>query len=373
MADELNPNEIGESIHGGGRFNLLLLGSAIIVAMIVGVVLIRSLFARGTASPTATKALDEDDEARDKARIRELESYATIPPARPPVFHFRQLMLRQQRSTATLTPRVQRQPSPFEQWKQQEFLRAHMVPPLVKGFQDKSTLELAQAGDNGASAGLPHSAMLHPAASPYTVMAGSVIPAVLINGINSDLPGPVIAQVSENVFDSATGKSLLVPQGSKLIGAYSNAILYGQQRVRVEFQRLIFPDTSSMDLPHAVGADEAGYAGMTDEVNNHYLKTFGTAAVMALISAGQAVGQIAAFNNGNSGYGPYGYSNQWELATQSAGVGASSELGGVGQQVASRGLNRAPTLTLRPGFMLNVILTSDLVFPGPFKGAQADE
>jgi len=174
--------------------------------------------------------------------------------------------------------------------------------------------------------------------------------------------------VSENVFDSATGKSLLIPQGSKLIGDYSSAILYGQQRVRVEFQRIIFPDTSSMDLPHATGADQGGYAGMSDEVNNHYLATFGTAAVMALISAGQTVGQIAAFNNSGTGDGPYGYSDQWQLASQSAGAGASSQLGGVGKQVIGKNLNRAPTLTIRPGFALNVMLTSDLVFAGPFKG-----
>ena len=368
MPDELNPTDIGESMHGGGRFNLLLLGSGIIIAMIVGVVLIRSLFARGAVSQTATKALDEDDTARDKARIRELASYANPPSARAPVFPLRSLTLPQQRLMTAPPAKVQRQPSAYEQWEQQEFLRAHEVPPLVKDFHDKSTLELGQAGERGASSG-PHSAMLHPPASPFTVMAGSVIPAVLINGINSDLPGPIIAQVSENVFDSATGKSLLIPQGSRLIGDYSNGILYGQQRVRVEFQRLIFPDTSSMDLPQAVGADQTGYAGVSDEVNNHYLATFGTATVMALISAGQQVGQIAAFNNSGTGDGPYGYSNQWELASQSAGAGMSNQLGSVGRQSISKNLNRAPTLTVRPGFILDVILTSDLIFPSPFKGA----
>ena len=120
-------------------------------------------------------------------------------------------------------------------------------------------------------------------------MAGSVIPAVLVSGINSDLPGPILAQVSQNVFDSATGKYLLVLQGSRVIGIYQNASAHGQQRVEIAWQRLIFPNPSSMDLPPMPGADQGGYAGFTDEVNNHYLRTFGTAALMSLISAGQMV------------------------------------------------------------------------------------
>jgi type IV secretory pathway VirB10-like protein len=198
MADELNTEDIGESIHGGGRFNLLLLGTSIIIAMVVGVVLIRSLLARGTVSQTATQTLDEDDEARDRARVRELASYATTPTAPPPVFHFRQLTLPQQHQLSAQPPKPPHQPSAYEQWEQQEFLRAHEVPPLLKDFHDRSTLELARAEASGASVS-PHSAMLHPPASPFTVTAGSIIPAVLVNGINSDLPGPIIAQVSENV------------------------------------------------------------------------------------------------------------------------------------------------------------------------------
>jgi type IV secretory pathway VirB10-like protein len=367
MADEVNPQDIGESIHGGGRFNHLLLILAIGVAMIVGVVLVHGLWGSGSVSQTATKQLD-DDAARDKARVKELASYANPPGSTVPLFHFPQVLIPTQ-PAARPTPKPERQLSAFEQWAREEFLRAHMAPPLVKDFHDHSTLELAQAGSPGASIPSPNGTSLHPPASPYSVMAGSIIPAVLVNGINSDLPGPVVAQVSQNVFDSATGKCLLIPQGSRLIGDYSNAILYGQQRVRVEFERLILPDMSSMDLPHASGADEAGYAGMNDEVDNHYLSTFGTAGVMALISGGQTLGQIAAFNNSGTGYGPGGYTNQWELATQSAGAGAASQMGGVGSQVVSKGLNRAPTLTVRPGFQLNVMLMSDLIFAGPFKGA----
>ena len=198
-------------------------------------------------------------------------------------------------------------------------------------------------------------------------MAGSVLPAVLISGINSDLPGPILAQVSQNVLDSATGRSVLIPQGSRLIGAYQNASSYGQQRVQIAWQRLIFPNTSSMDLPMMPGADQSGYAGFSDQVDHHYLATFGTAAVMSLISAGQAVGQMATLGGGGS-YGPYGYyqPNQWAMAGEAAGSAASGQFGSLGQQMIGNGLSRPPTIQIRPGYQFSVIVTEDLAFPGPY-------
>ena len=163
---------------------------------------------------------------------------------------------------------------------------------------------------------------VHPPASPYTVMAGSVIPAVLISGINSDLPGPILAQVSQNVLDSATGRSVADPAGQPPHRRYQNASSYGQQRVQIAWQRLIFPNTASMDLPQMPGADQARLRRASPtRSNNHYLATFGTAAVMSLISAGQTVGQMAAFGGGGT-YGPYGYyqPNQWAMASQTRGL-----------------------------------------------------
>src|SRR5260370_37423720 len=119
------------------------------------------------------------------------------------------------------------------------------------------------------------------------------MPADMDSGFNSDLPGPILVQVSESVFDSASGKTLLIPQGSRLVGVYRNASTYGQQRVQIAFQRLIFPDTSSMDLPQMPGSDQRGYAGCTAQVNNHYLAAFGTGARTRLVSAGQLGGQMA--------------------------------------------------------------------------------
>src|SRR5260370_34675315 len=164
-----------------------------------------------------------------------------------------------------------------------------------------------------------------------------LIPLTITAGMNSDLPGPILAQVSESVFDSASGKTLLIPQGSRLVGVYGNASSYGQQRVQIAFQRLIFPDTSSMDLPQMPGSDQGGYAGFTDQVNNHYLATFGTAALTSLISAGQMVGQMAAFVGGGT-YGPLGYHqpNQWAMAGETAGSAGSAQAGGPGQTMRGR-------------------------------------
>ena len=259
-------------------------------------------------------------------------------------------------------------------------MKALEAPQMVAAFHD-GTLEIpsrlrsdgrSDNSQNPAQSSVPAAegaaVRLHPPASPYTVMAGGVIPAVLVSGINSDLPGPILAQVSQNVYDTASGHSLLIPQGSRLIGSYHSSASYGQSRVQISWDRLIFPNTSSMDIPSMPGTDQAGYAGFRDEVNNHYGRTFGTAALMSLISAGQAVGQMAAFGGGT--YGPLGYNqqNQWGMAGQMAGSSASSQFGSVGQRAIEQGMSAGPTLEIRPGYEFNVMVTEDLAFPGPYKG-----
>jgi type IV secretion system protein TrbI len=158
----------------------------------------------------------------------------------------------------------------------------------------------------------------------------------------------------------------LVPQGSKLLGSYQNASSYGQQRVQIAWQRLIFPNTSSMDIAGMPGADQSGFTGFSDQVDNHYLRTFGTAVLMSTISAGQMVGQIGSFGSGT--YSPYGYAppSQWAMSGEAAGAGMSGQLGQLGQQSLQQGMNRPPTLTIRPGYQFNVIVTQDLVMAGPY-------
>jgi type IV secretion system protein VirB10 len=253
-------------------------------------------------------------------------------------------------------------------------MKALEAPEMVAAFHGGQALEIASARGQSAtqfnSVSSSHPTVtLHPPASPFTVMAGSVIPAVLVSAINSDLPGPILAQVSESVFDSATGKYLLIPQGSRLIGAYQHASAYGQQRVQIAWRRLIFPSAASMDLPQMPGADQSGFAGFTDQVNNHYLSTFGTAAVMSLIGAGQMVGQMATFGGGGASYGPYGYyqPNQLAMAGETAGSAASGQFGAMGQQMIGNGMNHPPTIEIRPGYQFNVMVTEDLAFPSAYK------
>jgi type IV secretion system protein VirB10 len=349
----------------------------------VGLVILLTLAVQ-SSGPSAQPAgrNGTDDTAPNKAEVQDLIAHAgdptpatfPAPPTDPPAM----VIPRDQ----TSAPAVPRQPSRYAEWAQDKYMKALEAPEMVSAFHSGAALQIpsmTQTGNGDAgntlamnsfqsSTDSSSSVRLHPPASLYTVMTGSVIPAVLISGINSDLPGPIVAQVSQNVYDSAGGRSLLIPQGSRLIGSYRSAAGYGQSRVQIQWQRLIFPNTASMDIPQMPGTDEAGYAGFTDQVNNHYMRTFGTAALMSLISAGQAVGQMAAFGGGMGG--PLGYyqPNQWAMASQMAGSSASSQFGSVGQQAIEQGMSTGPTLEIRPGYQFNVMVTEDLVFPGPYKG-----
>ncbi|WP_017168039.1 TrbI/VirB10 family protein, partial [Xanthomonas phaseoli] len=193
--------------------------------------------------------------------------------------------------------------------------------------------------------------------SQYELKTGAVVPAVAISGINSDLPGQILAQVSQNVYDSATGQFLLIPQGSKLVGTYDAQVAYGQRRVLVAWTRVVFPDASTLDLGNMPGASGAGYAGFEDEVNNHYGRVFGAALLMSIIGAGAQLSQPDA---------PTGetYSSQQILAAE---LGRS--INQVGQQITQKNLNIQPTLEIRPGYRFNVMVTKDLVLP-PYRVAR---
>ncbi len=374
-AEEREPDE-GQEHSGGGRFNRLLLYLVIGVLTTAGVVAVHGIRSAGVTeqSTSAGRPDDTADPARDKAEVEALASDAARP--KPPSMIAPAPVAILPKVQTQVEQRTPRPPGRYAQWAEDKYMRALEAPQMVAAFHGGGTLEIgsARGGQGGGadsaptSSGDPNVTLRRPA-SAYTVMTGSVIPAVMVSGINSDLPGPILAQVSENVFDSATGKSLLIPQGSRLVGVYRNASSYGQQRVQIGFQRLIFPDTSSMDLPQMPGGDTGGYAGFSDQVNNHYAATFGTAALMSLISAGQMVGQMAAFGGGGT-YGGYGYyqPNQWAMAGETAGSAASGQLGGVGQQMMGQGMNRPPTIEIRPGYQFEVVVTEDLVFPAPYKG-----
>jgi type IV secretion system protein VirB10 len=189
------------------------------------------------------------------------------------------------------------------------------------------------------------------AKSPFDIKAGTVIPAVMVSGLNSDLPGQLVARVRENVYDTATGKHLIIPQNATLIGTYDNSVTLGQERALTAWRRIIFPDASSIDLDLMPGADQSGYAGFTDRVNNHYWRIFGNAFMLSLFSAGIQLSQPQASNGSN-------------ISSQQTVAGAlGQQMGELGEEVTRRNMQIQPTLEIRPGYAFNVMVTKDLVMP----------
>jgi len=217
-------------------------------------------------------------------------------------------------------------------------------PTTVQNRQDQKEAFIAKAGDtstrNPGSLQLP--------ASPYQVMAGTIIPAALVTGINSDLPGQVIANVSEAVYDTATGRHLLIPQGSRLVGRYDSQVAFGQRRVLLVWTRLILPDTSSVALDRLPGIDPAGYAGLEDGVDWHWDRILAGAALSTLLGIGA---ELAAPESRTDG-------NRIVIAGRES---AQETVNQVGQEITKRNVSIQPTLTIRPGFPMRVMVSKDLV------------
>ena len=193
--------------------------------------------------------------------------------------------------------------------------------------------------------------------SQFEVRAGFVIPAVMVSGINSDLPGQIVAQVSQNVYDTPTGHHLLVPQGSRLVGTYASDVAFGQSRVLVGWQRIIFPDGKAMDIGSMPGADSEGYSGFKDQVNNHYLRIFGGAIMMSAITASITLSQNEEGDN----------SSDKVTTSDAINEALGQQLGQVAAELVRKNMNVAPTLEIRPGYRFNVTLTKDLTFKTPYQ------
>lgn len=194
-----------------------------------------------------------------------------------------------------------------------------------------------------------------PPSSPYELKRGSVIPATLMTGINADLPGRVTAQVSQNVYDSATGSHLLIPQGARLLGRYDSKVSFGQSRVLVVWTDIILPDGSALQIGAMGGTDAQGFAGFHDKVDRHTLRTFGSAALIALIGAGMdmALPDDAGLSGRMS-------------ASDAARRSFSETFGRLVEGSVSKNLNVQPTLSIRPGYQFNVLVDQDLTFSRRF-------
>lgn len=218
--------------------------------------------------------------------------------------------------------------------------------------------DIQQFGSNGQSDRWKLDQDMQAPRSRFEIRAGGVIPGVMISGINSDLPGQIMGQVSQDVYDTATGKYLLIPQGTRLVGTYSSNVAYGQSAVLIAWQRLVFPDGKALDIGAMPGADSAGYAGFRDQVNNHYVRIFASAILMSGVTAAAA---YATDRNNNSGV----YQQPSVSSELSQALG--QQLGNVTAQMIAKNLNIAPTIEIRPGYRYNIIVVKDLDFTKPYK------
>lgn len=186
----------------------------------------------------------------------------------------------------------------------------------------------------------------------YEVKAGTVIPSILITGVNSDLPGQMIAQVQETVYSHVDAYMPLIPKGARIIGRYDSSVAMGQERVLVAWNRIIYPDGTSLNIGSMAGADEEGYSGFSDQVDNHYLRLFGHAAFLSVFSAGVQLSQPQQSGDSN------GYTSQQIIAGS-----MGQQLGQLGMEITRRNMNIQPTLKIRPGYEFNIVVNKDIVLP----------
>lgn len=229
---------------------------------------------------------------------------------------------------------------------------AAMAAPISSNQLMAESAAKVQASDNNQSD--VHSQLQNPP-SPYLIQAGTLIPGVLITGIYSDLPGPIIAQVRLPVYDSVSGKHLLIPQGTKLMGMYDTQIAYGQERLLVVWKRLLLPNGQSVNLPAMPGADAAGTAGFYDHTDHHYTKLFGSAVLTSILGAGVACNQ-SPHQVANAPSDPL------SLLSKSLDESAMQ----TGLKLTEKNMDLRPTVEIRPGYHFQLVVTQDLVFDSPY-------
>ena len=207
------------------------------------------------------------------------------------------------------------------------------APPAVRAFLDRPAERRTASMQQ-----------LEAAPTAAVLQSGSIIPAALITGIRSDQPGLVTAQVTQNVYDSVTGQRLLIGQGARLIGDYQSDVGFGQRRVLLAWNRLILPDGRSIVLERQPAADPAGYAGLEDRVDYHWGGVLKAALVSTILGIG----------------GELGAGGDSELV-RALRRGSQDSIGRAGEQVVSRELDVRPTLTIRPGYPVRVLVKRDIV------------
>lgn len=296
----------------------------------------------------------EDEDARGrKARLR--RAYE----APPIVSGFRRAVGSPSGASATKTGSARPAAPAAPAFDAQQWAEAFTREPDPTVAQNNQTAKRAFLDGSGVAEDEevnPHLSV--PPRSPFEVVAGSIVPAVLVTAASSDLPGLLTARVRENVYDSATGAHLLIPQGTVVTGTYDSVVTYGQERLLVAWQRLLFPDGSKLNIGSMPGADAIGRAGFEDQIDRHYARLFGSSALMSVISAGLQLSQ-----------GDRGGQGDEEDLQETLAAALGQNLGETSAQLVRRNLNIQPSLEIRPGYRFNVLVRQDLVFRAPYGGA----
>lgn len=201
-----------------------------------------------------------------------------------------------------------------------------------------------------------HSSLENP--TKFMLRTGSVIPGVLLSGINSELPGKILAQVAQDVYDSPTGQYLLIPKGSRLLGEYSSSVAYGQSRVLVVWQRIVYPDGRALDIGVQPGADAEGYGGFKDRVDSHWFRIFGSAILMSAVVGGVSISQQVGQNNLGSFVGPNGFFNSVNMP-QTLSQSLGTVFGNLIVKMLEKNMDIAPTLKIRKGYRFNILVIKD--------------
>lgn len=192
---------------------------------------------------------------------------------------------------------------------------------------------------------------------PYELKAGTVIPGIMVTGINSDLPGSVIAQVSENVWDTSTGRHVLIPKGTRILGVYDSRVTFGQRRVLLVWNRLIFPNGTTLDIAGSPGVDQGGYSGLSGKVDEHWWTMIKSALLASVFVAGAEVV-----------YDDTSLGNRYESKSprDAAAESAAGAILDMGTKLMDRASDIQPTITIRPGKRMGIIVQRDVVFPFPY-------
>ena len=191
---------------------------------------------------------------------------------------------------------------------------------------------------------------------PYELKAGTVIPGILLSGINSDLPGNVLAQVSENIWDTSSGKYVLIPKGTKILGVYDSQVRFGQKRVLLVWNRLLFPNGTTLDIAGSPGVDMAGYSGLSGRVNEHWGKMFATALIASLFVTGAEV----VYDKDTQG------NNEKKSPRDAAAESLAGSILDMGTKIMDKASDIQPTITIRPGKRMGIFVQQDIAFPYPY-------